>query len=698
MLSFTLNNEPFALDTSVSVRLTWRNPACNFADFPGDVGLGIEIPVNDFNRSLLGNPERFERYAPGNKREFSRFEVRYGGALLMGGTLVVTSASHEHYECWLRSDLGNLGKMHREKNITESYSFTKDRHFENKTAYDPEEDDYACPRIFNTKFFDEKGEETEVEIKVGNPNFMQWVRGGWGTLKIDEREFIKEKKIFEDLTYAFQRTALYFVNQKDDSGRVLTPDSLSFAEAPKIASELDVAVVSPMLFLNSILRYIAKDAGFAIEENFLADDPDLKNLILYNNYDITTITLSRSLYGFLAYRREHSPWYDIAQGYPVETMRRHIFRAFQYKDLIPSIQIKDFLLSIQNLLNVFFHFRPGRKIIDIHDREAIFEETAINVEEYLTGFWLMGEEQNLTLKFTFEHDSNDLMFSEYWTDIDKYRTTEKEPVLTYESLNYVSAPEIDEIRYVVENKAYYQYKLWIREGLNPETGENEQKKYLGWQIISDGWQNGFINRGRDEEEEIATKFSTLKNPAGASYAQAMQKGNIRSDVFTFEKFTPRLLFYDGAGNATYEGADISLDWGIPLGNLPGIDHETERKWLLNSRWDKWSRFWSRRQPVEAEAHFPLSMLAHVVENIYRKFRTREGEFMIEELETEFGLHEISTTKIKGYKMNYSPREYRIGDNLQLDDFIVPDQYINMLEWDLSGLLADLTRLQEILSK
>ena len=119
MLAFYLNNKPFAVDSADSVRLTWRNPACNIKEFPGDIGLGIEIPVNDINRELLGNPERFERYAENNIREFTGFEIRYGGVLLMQGTLVINSASEEKYLAWLRSDIGNIGKENSSELIRE---------------------------------------------------------------------------------------------------------------------------------------------------------------------------------------------------------------------------------------------------------------------------------------------------------------------------------------------------------------------------------------------------------------------------------------------------------------------------------------------------------------------------------------------------------------------------------------------------
>jgi len=664
MLAFYLNHQPFALDRGKSVRLNWRNPACNLNEFPGDVGLGIEIPVNEINRTLLGSPDRFERYASNNDREFEGFEIRYGGVLLMGGTLVIQTASHESYNGWLRSNVGNLGKEHREKYIFDNISFNREKTFENKADYDPLQDDYGCPRVYNIEFFAEKGEKTTINIKKLNPNY---VGGFWSTITFwtdkDNDKYIYEPKEVEDLTWAFMRSAGWFVNAQNEDGTVKTPVSFSSGGAESIAEDLEVCVVSPMLFLNYILKTIFKDNSYTIENNFLADDPDLQKLILYNNYDITRISYLETQVTiiFKGWSDGLVEVYPRSVGYVVEDIQRDCQGTFLYKNLIPKIQLKNFLLSVQNLLNVFFFFKQGRKIVDIIDREAILTGDVINIEQYITGFWEMGEKKDSTLKFTFKHDDGDLMFTERWENIDEYRDKEKEPVETWDDLLDIEDPEMDEIRFLKSQNRYVQYKVWLREWDDPETGKQLQEKFLGWDHLSDGFQNGFFNYGKDEQEEIPTEFGTV---TGENYATSYQKGNIRSEMFAYENFTPRLMFYLGNNEAKYETENISLDW------------EKEEKGLLATRWRNWAWFWATRQPVSCEAHFPLGMIDYVLRNIYKKFRSREGEFIIEEMETEFGLNQIGVTKIKGYKLNYSPRVYNLNDLWKLGDIIWIDQTID----------------------
>jgi len=420
-----------------------------------------------------------------------------------------------------------------------------------------------------------------------------------------------------------------------------------------------------MLFLNYILKTIFKDSDFYLDKNFLSEDTDLQKLILYNNYDITRIKYTTVLQEII-----FDGWSDNlvevkprSIGIYIENIKRDVEGTFLFKNLIPNIKLKDFLLGIQNLLNVCFFFRPGRKIVDVIDRENILLSEAIDLEKFLIGFWEMGDKKDVTLKFTFTHDKGDLMFTERWENIDDLRDKEKEPVETWQDLETIENPEMDEIRFIKSQNIYVQYKVWLREWNDTETGDQIQEKYLGWSHLTDGFQNGFFNYGKEEEEEIPANFGTL---TGEDYPFSYQKGNIKSEMFAYENFTPRLLFYLGNNEARYRTENIALDW------------EKEEIGLLETRWKNWARFWANRQPVSCDAHFPLNMLSYVLNNITSKFRTREGEFIIEEMETEFGINQIGVTKIKGYKLNYAPNEFqlndmwKIGDELWIDNRVVFD--------------------------
>jgi hypothetical protein len=72
--------------------------------------------------------------------------------------------------------------------------------------------------------------------------------------------------------------------------------------------------------------------------------------------------------------------------------------------------------------------------------------------------------------------------------------------------------------------------------------------------------------------------------------------------------------------------------------------------LFELRWKNWARFWANRLPVEGEFDLPLNVIIHLITNITSPCRESKGAFVIEEMETEFGLNMIGRTRIKGYKL------------------------------------------------
>ena len=671
MLTFTLNNKPFVLSTDTSVQLTWRNPACNIDEFPGDVGMGIDIQVNDNNRALLGHPDRFKKYKNSSDREFPGFKIRFGGYLLMSGTLVIQKASDETYSGWLRSTVGNLGKVHREKFIGDIAAFALDNNFVNKADYDPETDAYACPKIFNQKFFSEKSKKVTLNRLVPNPDYvdLSWWEDIWNK---QQDPYINEPYETEELTEAFRMAAAYFVNDTNPDGTVKTPDSSAqfdqiLGKANPYIPPLKVNVVSPMLFLNHVLKLLFLDADLVINDNFLKEDPDLKNLLIYNNFDITNMEFVRSNKLIEGYIIDNI--YISYRSFAIDTIRRHYNAPFRMKSLLPDIKLKDFLLSVQNMLNVFFHIRNDGKV-DIIDRESILDTPAIDISKYMVNKWEMGEQKNSTLKFTFEHDKDDMYFQERWEDIDDLREKEGEAVETVASLDEIEKPLMGEVRYVRSINAYYKYDFIQAEMENPLVGNVIQTHTIGWQYISSGFQNGFYNKGQEEEEKIETKFSTL---VGDQTILAEQKGNISSMNFAYQNFTPRLIFYAGNNTAKNETENIALDW------------EKQTKGLLQSRWPNWSRFLCQRQPVEGQATLTANMIDYVVRNIWKKFRCDDGEFIIEEMEVEFGMNEIGVATIRGYKGASIPKVVQLTGHWDRGNLI------------LDHTLIDFTRLNTVLN-
>ena len=174
----------------------------------------------------------------------------------------------------------------------------------------------------------------------------------------------------------------------------------------------------------------------------------------------------------------------------------------------------------------------------------------------------------------------------------------------------------------------------MKRGNRKNNGQEIYSDTLGWEIIAQGFQNGFYKYGREEEESIETKFSTLVGDNPLSY----QRGNMNADRYAFQNFSPRLLFYHGNNSASNKTDNLMLDW------------EKEDIGLMKKRYSQWANFWANRLPVTCEADFPLNMLTHVLSNIYNRFRTYDGELFIEKIETNFNLNSIGVSKITGFKI------------------------------------------------
>ena len=600
MLEFKLNNKPFLLDNSARIRLNWKNPACVIDSFPGDAGLGISIPVNDHNRSLLGNPERFEKYTKSGDREFTGFEVRYDGYRLMTGTLVVQQATNKMYNAWLRSPLGNLGKEQREKNIND-LDWKKQQSFVNKKIYS-KEDGYAAPQIINQVFWEGKGKI--VEDRWGYRNRLD-----------DPLEMPVE---IEELTLKF----------KDNRFHV------NWYYIDKIMTNPG-AVVTPMLFLDYVVMEMLRMSGWFIRRNDWADDENMQNLILYNNFNImypeieTQVTVDEE-------------WDELNQQWVPATFNRITsvlwkVGKFDYRDLIPRVKMKDFVLGLQNYINYVFHFRDD-KIVNIIDRNAIPDRNPIDLDKWFVNEWEIGDRVSRQLKFTSEFDENDGLQGDGWVDLSDRIGDFKEPVLTYTELTSIANPEIGELRFVERENKVYEYKWTVFAGKDEKLREYQQD-VLAWEFISTGPQP-YLFGNNEFVEEINTCFSTLVMDYKTTFIStpaALQHGNISTMRSVWNDFSPRLLFYRDTGIAHIDNGYVSLNWGGEKG-------------LINKRWNKWARLWKDRLPVNAEFDLPLNVIDYVKNNIYEPFSTKKGKFIIEEMEVEINLNTIGTTNIKGYKV------------------------------------------------
>ena len=597
MLTFTINNQPLLLDESASIRITRSNPACFMDAMPGDISLGVSIPVNDHNRAILGNPERFEKYTSATSREFPGFEARVSGVLQSAGTLIVQTATKESYSGWVRSPLGNMGKEQREKKITDMP--WPENHFRVvKPDYDDDDDHYKFSKIYNPGFWDGigiEGPDTEYIIDENGNS-------------------VPHEIIRSVLQTAHLKNYLWYINTNLD------------------ATVQKGQVISPQLYLRYVIKEAMKMNGWFINRNDMLLEnlgfPNFtKNACIYNNFNI--VDMEVVVYPEYAYNWD--PYTNTLNQYIIGYIENPEWatRAFNYADLLPKISMKDFLLGIQNSLNYIFFFRNDSRV-DIIDRNGILKGEAIDINQYRVGEFELGEQKNVRLKFIPEYDKDDKLFGTGFEDLSDRWADYKENVATKAELDLIVDPAFGELRLVIDENNIYEY-TWLVVEQEDMNRQEMQIDTIGWKLVSCGPQP-FVYGDQDEEEEIKTEVSTLQQLKAFLFYenQVNQRGNLASMRSSFSDFKLRLIregwFVDS--NFYWEG-----DGG-----------------LFAYRWKTWADFWKKRLPIEAEFDLPLNVLSFCADNIWSKFRTEKGEFIIEEMETTFGLHSIGTTRIKGYKV------------------------------------------------
>jgi hypothetical protein len=250
MLTYSINNIPLLLDADTTFKLSGINPACVMDGIPGDAGLGLDIPVNPNNRALLGNPERFEKYATTASRKFPGFEIRFSGVLLMAGTLVIKNATPENYSGWLQSEVGVMGEALQNKKMPDM-NWPVNQGFDASGSYSDTTDDYCCPIIRNPGFFDGKGREEEGPV--------QYIDENGDTQTKNETRGVLVGKHWENFSW--------LVNNE-------------------LVNTAAGCVISPCLYLRYVLRESLRMNGWYINRNDMLTVPHFTQLAIYNNLSI----------------------------------------------------------------------------------------------------------------------------------------------------------------------------------------------------------------------------------------------------------------------------------------------------------------------------------------------------------------------------------------------------------------------------
>jgi len=586
MFTLDINGRQILTDENFSVVAEYENPVCNFTELNGPRGLGVEITNNEYTRFEFGHPERFEKFTTTDDRSFKNVSLRYSGFEIISGTLIINSADEEKYSGWIQSDLGALGTDQREKKITEMAWKTTE--FDNKTEYVPGEDEYATVPIYNPAFWDGKGRQ------ITDPDNSQ--------------------ETITYLTNRFRELKKFVVNK-------LNPDGTTDDQG-------EVCVISPFLFLNYAVTDMLKINSFYIDpENNSLTDQYLVNLLIYNNFNIFAQLFTTSLQDLTYFDQTTNE--DVVIGTQVVTDMSFTLSSFSYADLLPKIPLKDFIMSLQNFLNVAFIFLNDRTV-RIINRNTTIQKVPYDLNKYLTGQFITDTAKNVTLKFIQKLDDGDELTSDNH-DLSDRRADFRDPVGTFAELQSIENPAFGELRYVVADNKIYEYK-WHVFVEKDRYYQEDQVDILEWIFVSTGPQPFFWGDSA-EVEKIETGISKLDSKMQTMFEgnmlQTKQQGNLASARSLYSDFSFRLMYYDRTALTQ---------------NILNFEQ------IFNLRWRDFADFWISRVPGRCKFDLPVNELYYVINQIYEPYRVRQGAFIISKFRIEFKGSQMGACEMEVYKL------------------------------------------------
>ena len=640
MLTLSLENNVIPLPADFSMELVVNSPFCSFDKIPFSYSVDVSIPINEYTAPILGHPDRLTKRRLINDQKFPGFEVRFDGVLLLAGTLKINGVQNGNYDCTIIDPSGVLSEEQQNKSILDIAKFSEEIAWVNSANYDADNSPYCCFPVNNSNFFKDKG------VEIEKPD-TQWVH--------DEK---KNTWKLEDvtvktglLTWLFKKTTGAQVNAKGTDGTILleanTIDATNLVYKTNTYSNGKITVVSPFFFLNWVIKEVLKENLFFALENYIETHDDLKNICIYNNFDITKMDFTVSTdydwvrvgFNLATYDPDLTTGIGSGDYFEIAKTFNKYVRSYQstFKPLfsLPKMTVGELLVSTENLFNVIFDFRPDRKY-RILSRENILKATPIDIDKYVVGSWEISEKKDLALSFKRDIENNDLIFSEKYTDLTDRKVDIKEPVATWEELLAVANPQEGDIRCIKASQQYAEYKWYTPETVDDTTLNYTTTDVLGWVVISIGFQNGWFNFGKDEEEKIESKFGVVYG--FGSVLSVLQQGNMNAWKAKSQAFSPRLMIYRGNNTGGPETDTLSLDY------------EKEEIGILPKLWKNTMSFMSSRLPVERRFDFSVNILKYIIYNKCRKYSTAEGSFIPDEIRCTLYIDHISETTIKGYKV------------------------------------------------
>lgn len=551
----------------------------------------LSFPRTETNEAIFEYAERFEKNWHGWK-EFS-FKYFYNGRLLLNGKIKI-KYRQRRYEGYAFGSFGSIASSQLSKNL-QLLKFPL-LTFENKALYSGD-DPYCVFPMQNPYFYWERGKEIEVKNTAG--------------------ETVKRSELY----YRWMQEQYGIVNRYDtQQNKFIVPNG--FVNA--------LAVVSPYFFTWYIIERIFANYSVNVTENILKTDDELKKACIFSSYDISGIDFTTTLLKDFEQLDFGNDIY--IDQYILSKMFIKSVSDFKATDLLPDDwTVKDFILGIQNFLNVLLDFSDNSNEVKIVDREGIFSKPAIDLEAKLIALPELDPEISKRIVLKFGIDQNDFFWRDNYTELtDEQWERYKGEIANYAALEALTEKELGDVYYCTEELQYREYSL-----RSTDIGNGEIEEQLIWMPISRYGQPITFGDSDASELVIESKFGVVAKVPGSlgSKGYMLLIGNSKKYYDDPRPFLPRIMFYKGLVNGEPNGTPLT-------GNL----HEMWQgeKGLYEKRWKNTIK--ALKDGVPGVAYFDFNEVDFQNLNLNQKFRIDEGEFLIVKTTTTFNLDSVGQTE------------------------------------------------------
>jgi hypothetical protein len=161
-------------------------------------------------------------------------------------------------------------------------------------------------------------------------------------------EFLNTKMNVSYLDSEYTAFCAYMPNavNKSEYGIPGFVNEVTFSEEDAPIFENSFSIASVYLFAGTVIDYLFNNLGYKIEENIFRKDPDLKQLVIFNTFNLR---------GPL-----NSAYFDKTR--------------IDYKDLVPHISCGDFIKAIRNRFNIGFFINEQQKSVRIRSFDSIITD------------------------------------------------------------------------------------------------------------------------------------------------------------------------------------------------------------------------------------------------------------------------------------------------------------------------------------